>query len=177
MSSVYGQSVTFTATVRRCAGDRHSDWLSDLHGRRYHPGYGGQTAGSATYTTTRLAIGSHTITAVYDGSSSDINSTSPNLIQTVNQDSTTTAVTASANPSVFGQSVTFTATVTAAAPGSGTPTGSVTLYMDGSFTPLGTGRSAAGFRILSIKTLPVGSHTITVFYRGDGNFISSTSAR
>ena len=39
----------------------------------------------------------------------------------VNQANTTTALTSSANPSVFGQSVTFTATVSPVAPGAGTP--------------------------------------------------------
>src|SRR5262249_44379944 len=46
---------------------------------------------------------------------------------------TTTTVTSSPNPSVFGQSVTFTATVSAASPGSGTPTGTVT-FEDGGTT-------------------------------------------
>ncbi len=134
----------------------------------------GLSAGSATYKTSKLAIGSHTITAVYDGSSVYSNSTSPNLVQTVNQDSTTTAVTASVNPSVFGQSVTFTTTVTAAAPGSGTPTGSVTL-MDGSIT-LGTAHLSGGRATIKTSSLAVGSQSITVFYSGDGNFTSSTSA-
>ena len=40
----------------------------------------------------------------------------------VNQARPTTALRRSANPSVFGQSVTFTATVTATAPAAGTPT-------------------------------------------------------
>src|SRR5262249_25519841 len=39
---------------------------------------------------------------------------------------TTTIVTSSANPSVYGQSVTFTATVSVDSPGTGTPTGLVT---------------------------------------------------
>src|SRR5262249_56922774 len=49
---------------------------------------------------------------------------------TVNPDGTTTSVTSSLNPSVYGQSVTFTATVSANAPGSGTPQGTVTFYYD-----------------------------------------------
>ena len=35
----------------------------------------------------------------------------PSLSQTVNQDATTTKLSSSTNPSVFGQTVTFTATV------------------------------------------------------------------
>ena len=177
MSSVYGQTISFTATVAAVApGTGTPTGSVTFMDGKTTLGMVGLTAGSATYTTKRLTTGSHTITAVYNGSSSDITSTSPSLIQTVNQDTTTTAVTASANPSVFGQWVTFTATVTAAAPGSGTPTGLVTFYMDGSSTPLGSGTlGCSGFAILSIKTLPVGSHTITAIYRGDNNFITSTS--
>ena len=64
-----------------------------------------------------------------------------NLI-TVSPAATTTSVTTSGSPSVFGQSVTFTATVGAAAPGSGTPTGTVT-FIDGT-TTLGTDTSSGG---------------------------------
>ena len=58
----------------------------------------------------------------------------------VSQTSTTTSLTSSANPSVFGQSVTFTATVAAVSPGSGTPTGTVN-FLDGT-TTIGTGIGA-----------------------------------
>ena len=40
-------------------------------------------------------------------------------------------ITSPANPSVYGQSVTFTATVAANPPGSGTPTGTVQFQIDG----------------------------------------------
>src|SRR5262249_7354325 len=55
---------------------------------------------------------------------------------TVAQDGTTTQVTSSASTVDYGQAVTLTATVTANAPGSGTPTGTVSFY-DGT-TLLGT---------------------------------------
>ena len=50
----------------------------------------------------------------------------------------------SPNPSVFGQAVTLTATVSAVVPASGTPTGSVT-FLDGSIT-LGTATLSTGGR-------------------------------
>src|SRR5262245_47509046 len=59
------------------------------------------------------------------------------LLQTVNRADTTTTVTSSANPSVVGQLVTFTATVASVAPGAGIPSGAVA-FKDGS-TTLGTG--------------------------------------
>src|SRR5207245_8824181 len=56
------------------------------------------------------------------------------LSQTVNKGATTVAAISSANPSVFGQPVTFTATVNSPA---GIPTGTVT-FLDGAAS-LGTG--------------------------------------
>src|SRR5205814_1115709 len=84
-----------------------------------------------------------------------------------------TAVTSSANPSVFGQSVTFTATVTATAPGTGTPTGTV-VFRDGG-TPIGTNTLSSGQATFTTSSLSAASHTITVVYNGDANFNTSTS--
>ena len=71
--------------------------------------------------------GSHSITAVYNGDASFNTSTNSPLTQTVNKSPSTTALTSSANPAVFGQPVIFTATVTGT---NGTPTGTVT-FKDG----------------------------------------------
>ena len=75
--------------------------------------------------------------------------------QVVNPPPTTTALASSLNPSVLGQPVTLTATVTAVAPGAGTPAGTVTFY-DGA-TVLGTGTlDAAGVATLTTSALGVG---------------------
>src|ERR1035438_8352906 len=72
-----------------------------------------------------------------DGETIYIGSTSTTLTQTVNKTNTTVTLASSANPSAFGASVTFTATV---APS--TATGTVT-FTNGS-TTLGTGTISAG---------------------------------
>ena len=132
------------------------------------------SGGKVTFTTKALPVGSDTIMAVYGGDSNFITSTSTALTQTVNQDATKTTVTSSANPSVSGQPIIFTATVKAVAPGSGVPTGTVTFY-DGS-TSLGTAQLyGSGHATISISTLVVGSHMITASYVGDGNFTASAS--
>jgi uncharacterized membrane protein len=87
---------------------------------------------------------------------------------------TTTALSSSVNPSVFGQQVSFTATVTPNQSSSLTPTGIVTLS-DGS-TVLGTAALSSGTAIFNSSSLSVGTHTITASYAGDNNFGSSTSA-
>ncbi|WP_343787919.1 Ig-like domain-containing protein [Dokdonella soli] len=90
-------------------------------------------------------------------------------------DNTTTSVTSSANPSVVGQLVMLTATVTAASPSAGTPTGTVT-FLDGAAS-IGTATlSGSGTASLATAALTVGSHTISASYGGDGNFNGSAGA-
>ena len=84
---------------------------------------------------------------------------------------TTTTITSSSNPSAFGQSVTFSATVTPKA--SGTPTGTVT-FMSGSKI-LGTSPLNGGTAKFSTATLAVGRHCISAAYSGDVNFAASKS--
>jgi hypothetical protein len=84
---------------------------------------------------------------------------------------TSTSLSSSVNPSTFGQSVTFSATVTSK--DSGTPTGTVSFY--DSTTLLGTGTLNNGTAQYSTSTLTVGSHSITAVYSGDSNFLPSTS--
>jgi hypothetical protein len=89
---------------------------------------------------------------------------------------TTTSVASSVNPSVVGQSVTFTATVTANAPGGGTPTGTVQFLIDGinfgNPVTLSGGQATSS----SISSLAVGGHTVTASYSGDGSFATSTGS-
>ena len=67
----------------------------------------GGSASSAAISS--LAVGNYTVTADYSGDSG-FNTSSGTLAggQVVNKANSSTAVTSSANPSVFGQSVTFT---------------------------------------------------------------------
>ncbi|WP_030355944.1 Ig-like domain-containing protein, partial [Streptomyces scopuliridis] len=100
------------------------------------------SGGVATFNVSTLSVGSHSLTAVYNGSSNFTGSTSPVDIQTVTQAATTTMLTSAPDPSVFGQPKTLTATVTAVPPGAGTPTGTVSFF-DGA-TLLGTATLTGG---------------------------------
>ena len=174
--SVFGQSVTFTATVNAVApaSGTPTGSVAFLDGSITLGTATLSTGGKATLTTKALPAGLDPITAVYSGDSNFSTSTSTALTQTVYPDATKTTVASSANPSVFGQAVHFTATVKAVAPGSGVPTGTVT-FVDGS-TFLGTATLGSGGKAtFTTRALPVGSHTITVSYGGDSNFITSTS--
>src|SRR5262249_54920577 len=90
---------------------------------------------------------------------------------TVNPDATSTAVSAV----VQGASVALTASVTAAAPGSGTPTGSVDFRDATTGTDLGTVKLSGGSATL-IAAVPTGNQIITVSYGGDTNFLASSGS-
>jgi sugar lactone lactonase YvrE len=92
----------------------------------------------------------------------------------VNKANTTTSIMSTVNSSAFGQTVTFTATISANSPGSGTPTGTLQ-FKDGT-NNLGTpvnliNRTAT----LSTNSLSAGTHSITAVYNSDSNFNSSIS--
>ncbi len=171
--SVFGQAVTFTATVTG-TGPTPTGTVTFFDGATNIGSAALNGSAQAALTTSTLAIGSHPITAVYGGDGNFTGSTSPIVVQVVNPDNTTTALISSVNPSVFGQSVTFTATVTANPPGSGTPTGTASFF-DGA-TLLGTlALNGGGVATFTTSTLTVGSHPITAVYNGDPSFNGSTS--
>lgn len=164
-----GQSVTFTATVTGSSGTPAGpvtfyDGATQL-------GTATLSGGSATFSTSALAIGNHRITVVYADSADHKGSTSAPLSQAVIETGTTTMLVSSRNPSEVGQAVTFTASVTS--PG-GTPTGSVSFRNGG--TVIGTGTLAGGSASFTTSSLAKGSHVITAAYDGDGGFTASTSA-
>ena len=87
---------------------------------------------------------------------------------------TTTALTTSGTPSVFGQQVSLTATVTPTQSSALAPAGNV-VFKDGSAV-LGTVALSSGTAIFNAAGLGVGTHAITASYGGDNNFGSSTSS-
>lgn len=172
--STFGQSANFTATVSSGSGTP-TGAVAFLDGATNIGSGALNGSGQATLSTAMLAVGSHSITASYGGDANFNTSTSSALTQFVKQARTTTVVTSSANPSVSGQSVAFTAMVAVVSPGAGTPSGSVT-FKDGAAV-LGTGTLNAGSARFTTSSLSIGSHTITAAYSGDPNFVGSTSAK
>jgi hypothetical protein len=126
--------------------------------------------GSPDVVTTNF--GSNTVSVLLNAGSNFLGS-SGSLSQTVNQDSTTSTLTSSRNPSPHFAPVTFTAVVTANAPGSGTPTGTVS-FEDGALL-LATRLLIAGRATFTISALRIGTHTIRADYSGDANFLAGNS--
>ena len=83
---------------------------------------------------------------------------------------TTTTLSSSVAAATYGQSVTFTATVTSP----GTPTGTVA-FLDGG-TTIGNGTLSSGTATFTTSALVVGTHTVTAVYGGDSNDYGSTSS-
>jgi hypothetical protein len=177
--SVYGQAVTFTATVSAAdpGGDPPSGTVQFKDGDLV---LNTETlsGGAASFTTAALAVAGHSITALYSGDNNFTGSASPVLTQTVNQDATTTTLSSSVNPSIFGQTVTFTATVSASAPGGGAPSGLVTFCDGGAL--LGTASLQWGNGVaqatLTTSLLGAGTHAITAVYSGDANFLPGSGS-
>jgi len=165
--AVYGQSVTFTATVTTNAPSAPTGNVK-FTGLGTAPLIGGV----ATFTKARMRAGTHAITAEYLGDNLSAPSTSPVLNEVVNPASTTTQLTSSANPSASGQLVTFTATVTSST--GLNPSGNVT-FTAGT-TTLGTVAVINTTASISTATLPVGATTITATYNGSAGFTGSSAS-
>ena len=123
--------------------------------------------GLAILTKKNLPVGTLSITATYNGDILNNKSTST-LTQVVTQATTTTTVTASPNPSIVGQNVTFKATVLSPTV---VPVGTVT-FTAGTLT-LGTVNLANGKASLTTSALPAGTTTVTATYNGTSNISGS----
>ena len=139
------------------------------------------SAGSATIaggsasigaTANATAGGPYTVTAAAAGAATVSFSLSNSAVG-----STLTSVGSSVNPSTYGQSVTFTATVDNTSGSGGTPTGSVEFFDGTTALGAGTPLSANGTSATStfrITTLPAGTDSISAVYTPTGVFAGST---
>ncbi len=164
--SIFGTNVTFTATVDPAAATGNVQF--NIDGTNVGAPVA-LVAGVATYSTSALAVGSHTVTATYGGSIAYAGSISNSLIQVVDQATSTTTLASSLNPSPLATSVTFTATVAPA-----TATGTVVFNIDG--TDVASTALAAGTATFTTNSLAAGDHPVIATYGGDGNFSGSVSA-
>lgn len=170
--STYGLSVKLTAKVAPTFGAAAAGTVTFKNGSTTL-GTGALSGGEATYTTAALPEGSNAITAVYTPSSYDLASTSAVLTETVKQTTSTTAIAASVNASIYGQPVTFTATVASAHGGS---VGGTVTFMRGSVA-LGTVAvdSSTNKAAYTTATLSSGTHSIDAVYNGSADDTASTS--
>ena len=163
--SAFGESVTFTATV---SGSTPSGTVTFLDGATTL-GTVTLSSGIVTLATTSLSTGWHDITAFYGGDGNNTSSTSSAVKQHVKLATSSVSVASSQSPSVFGQTVTFTATVTGQS-----PTGNVT-FDDGATAICTAVALTGGIAICATSALSAGAHAITAMYSGDGNNVAAAS--
>ncbi len=171
--SGYGVAVTFTATVTPSGSVTPTGTVNFLdNGAQIGSGTLSGSPATASFITSTLAAGQHSITAQYLGSSGNGASTSAPFSLTVSPVQTTTTVSPTPNPGIAGRPVTLTAAIHVLQ-GSTIPTGTVT-FTDGA-TPLGTATiNTSGAAALQVN-LAAGQHSITAAYSGSANDGSSTS--
>jgi Bacterial Ig-like domain (group 3)/FG-GAP-like repeat len=133
----------------------------------------GLRSNAASYRTTYPIGGLHSITAIYSGDAGNLSSPSPILTEHI-QTLTSTKLFSSLNPSIYGQEITWTATVTTS--GSVPPTGKVNFKWDGGLYSFGSATlNSAGIATLAKSLANADSYALTAVYSGDANNLSSTS--
>jgi uncharacterized repeat protein (TIGR01451 family) len=168
--SVFGQSVTLTATVSGLNGTPTGtvQFLDDASPIGSPVAL--DASGVASIATATLSVGAHTLNADYSGGGPYLTTTASEA-QTVDKAATTLTISDAPDPTGVGVAVTITRTLTVDAPGAGTPTGTITV----------TGTNTSGCTI----TLPAttceltfsatGAQTIDASYGGDGSFLGDAA--
>ncbi len=195
-TAVYGQTVTFTATVSVAGSQSAINAPSgtvqfsvdgtNLGGPvTLTPGLGspgtGWTSTASISTTSALAAGGHAVIATYSGLSGSgipqaFGGSGAIVTEEVQQATTTVTGSPTANPAAYGVTETFTATLHAVAPGAGVPGGTVQFRLDGA--PFGSPATVTGGVATSgpAAALAPGTHTVAMVSSGDPNFLGSSGS-
>ncbi|HWJ09833.1 MAG TPA: Ig-like domain-containing protein [Nocardioides sp.] len=170
-NAVTGQAVTLGATVAAATGTPTGEVVFTVGSDEVARAAVGPD-GAASATVTDLPVGSNAVVATYAGD--DVfgpSSASPRTV-TVTKAAVAVALTATDSSTVTGEAVGLTATVTAQAPGGGTPDGTVQLLVDGNpvGAPVALTNGSATFAPLT--SLSAGSHTLAASYAGSSGYLS-----
>ncbi len=170
--SVFGQPVTYTATVKAQGADTPTGSIVFLVDGTQVCDTTLAGGSASCEPAAALAPGSHEVRAEYAGSV-DFDPSHGTLTETVAKAQTATAVSADVETPRFGQPVTFSAAVSTLAPGTGVPTGVVQFFLGDQ--PLGAPVTISGGVATTppIATLPVGVDAVSAQYLGDANHAGS----
>jgi hypothetical protein len=178
--SVMGQAVTFTAAVADIYATARG--TVNFYDGSTLIGFGTANAQAlATFTTPNLIVGTHMITACLQASLDFLASSPCGEVQQVvaignpPPVATETLLVSSSNPSIVGQTVTFTAAVATTGAFPVTPQGALSFY-DGANLLSATNLDKNGDASLTTSTLALGTHPITAVYAGNSATAGSTSA-
>jgi parallel beta-helix repeat protein len=166
----YGQAVNLSATVSPIptapAGTVNlmDDWA--IIGQS-----GPNITGTADFTASGLAVGTHWILASFGGNTQLDQSVSSAVAVVVQGFSTSTTLTFSSSQPTYSQPVNLTVTVTSA---SGIPNGIIILIADGA-TLATLPLNSSGLASFTTSSLTAGTHYVQAIYQGNGGFLSSSS--
>jgi len=172
--SIYGQTITFTATVTTSGtvpptGRVLFTWTRDT----VTYSIGGallNSDGVAVFTRSNLNASSLPLTAVYKGDANNLTSRSAVLNQVIHPTTSKARLTSSANPSPAGEPITLTAEITSPTV---LPTGPVTFTVGK--TLLGTAQLKGGKAKLTVSSWPVGSTMVKATFAGNSNIGKSVA--
>lgn len=176
---VIGQSVRFTATVAPVPlipGTPGGTVQFTIDGAPFGAPVT-LVGGSATsISATAVALGSHTVRAIFSGDAI-FNASTGALTQTVVKVSTTTSLTSSSNPVRVGDPVTFTAAVSRMPQGPTTPAGTVQFRKATTNlgAPVALAASGRATFTTTSSALGVGTQPIRAVYSGAATFSPSAS--
>ena len=176
-SPVVGQAVTYTATVSGSAAATAAGTVSFTDNGAPIPGCTSVplASGAATCPATAGNAGTHTVAATYSGDDVHLPS-SGSLAVVVAPAATTTSLSAPFTSVAVGQAVTVTAAVTASAPGSGTPSGTVSFDLNGTaLTSCTAVALTAGMATCSYTPSATGTLSFTASYSGSTDDLASTA--
>jgi hypothetical protein len=164
--SFIGQTITFTATVTSKGGPIPDGEQVTFEDGSVAIGVGTTASGVATFSTASLGASKHTIKAIYSGDG-NFKASTGKVTQIVDKYTTTTVLVSSLNPAMYGQGMTFTATVTSSGP---VPTREV------KFTGIGEATLSGGVATITKTQMRAGTHAITAEYLGDDVSLPSKSS-
>ncbi|HUJ15248.1 MAG TPA: choice-of-anchor Q domain-containing protein [Thermoanaerobaculia bacterium] len=171
-TSVYGQPVTFLATVSAIPSGTASGSITFSDGATPLVTVPLDGTGAAAFTTSSLAVAGHSITASFVRNAT-YEASSATIPLTVGQAPTSVAVVSvNPSPSAVGAPATVRFALAPLPPAAGSPTGTVTIT-DGTASCLATAGVAT---TCSLVLSPKGTHSLSASYAGDANFAPSTSA-
>ncbi|HEY1653453.1 MAG TPA: Ig-like domain-containing protein [Acidimicrobiales bacterium] len=179
--SSFGQGVTYTATVTASDGTIPSGTVQfSVDGANLGAPLGLDANGQAVSPAiSSLIPGAHLVVAAYNGATTPTDQYTVSgavTTQTVQEDATSAALQVSPNPAGFGQPLTFTANLSALAPGAGTPSGTVQFLVDGQDLGIPVSVSGGTATATDSASLGAGTHIVSVITSGDPDFAGTSAS-
>ncbi len=170
-----GTQVTFTATVAGVPSGQPTGMVTLSEGTNVMGQVALTTGGTATFSSTNLTAGHHSILATY-ASDTTYAASSGSVVEWVGPPTATAiSVAVSPNPSEWGQPIVVTVSVLAQS-GGGVPMGSITISDGAAILASNLPLDANGTASITNSSLAVGSHSITAAFMGNTGWLASSAS-